>query len=64
MNRSPLQGMQLEQLHSDVAAFNEEMRKAQQAPAYSRYRAGLAQFGFGAFAALATFAVAALLLKI
>lgn len=64
MSQAHPQGMQLEQLHSDVAAFNEEMRQAQQAPAYSRYRTGLVLFGLGAVAALAAFAVTALLLKI
>ena len=64
MNNAQPQGPQLQQLHSDVAAFNEEMRQAQQVPAYSRYRTGLVPFGLGAIAALTTFAVTALLLKI
>lgn len=50
----------IQQLHSDVAAFNEEMRQAPRAAA----RPALLQFALGAVAALATFGVTALLLKL
>jgi hypothetical protein len=56
------QAKPLEQLHSDVAAFNEEMREARQASAVTR--SGLVPFALGAMSALATFGVVALLLKV
>lgn len=56
----------LEKLHADVAAFNEEMRQANHAsyaPAASR-RSPWPFFGLGAGAALAAIAAALLLIKL
>jgi len=50
----------LQQLHSDVAAFNEEMRQAPRAAA----RPALIPFALGAVVALATIGVTVLLLKL
>ena len=59
---SNAQAKPLDELHRDVAAFNEEMRQANQAPAASQN--GLLPFALGAVSALATFGVFALLLKV
>lgn len=59
---SNAQAKPLDPLRNDIAAFNEEMRQANQASAADR--TGLLPFALGAVSALAAFGVAALLLKI
>jgi len=49
----------VQQLHSDVVAFNEEMRQAPRAAA----RPALLPFALGAVVALTTFGLTVLLLK-
>jgi hypothetical protein len=60
MSNAQPQTPDLQQLHSDVAAFNEEMRQATRAAA----RPALVPFALGVVVALAAFGVTVLVLKL
>jgi hypothetical protein len=60
MSRQPTNQSSIEQLHRDVEAFAEEMRS----PAPTAMRASLLPFGIGAAVALATFVVAAIIVRL